>query len=72
LRVCPPIGGRGLSRPVIVRQAGTAVNYFGTGLILPFETIYLREVGGFTTAIAGLVPAAVMGTAALVGWPRPR
>ena len=30
----------GLSGPVIVRQAGTAVNYFGTGLILPFEIIY--------------------------------
>jgi hypothetical protein len=27
----------GLSGPVIVLQAGTAVNYFGTGLILPFE-----------------------------------
>ena len=27
----------GLSGPVIVLQAGTAVNYFGTGLVLPFE-----------------------------------
>lgn len=27
----------GLSGPAIVRQAGTAVNYFGSGLILPFE-----------------------------------
>ena len=59
----------GLSGPVIVRQAGTAVNYFGTGLILPFEIIYLHEVRGFTTATAGLVLAAVMGTAAVVTLP---
>jgi MFS family permease len=59
----------GLSGPVIVLQAGTAVNYFGTGLILPFEIIYLHEVRGFSTATAGLVLAAVMGTAALVTLP---
>ena len=34
----------GLPGPVIVLQAGTAVNYFGTGLILPFEIIYLHHV----------------------------
>jgi MFS family permease len=56
----------GLPRPVIVLQAGTAVNYFGTGLILPFEIIYLHQARGFTTATAGLVLAAVMGTAAVV------
>ena len=50
----------GLSGPVIVLQAGTAVNSFGTGLILPFEIIYLHEVRGFQTATAGLVLAAVM------------
>jgi MFS family permease len=55
----------GLSGPVIVLQAGTAVNYFGTGLILPFEIIYLHQARGFPTATAGLVLAAVMGTAAL-------
>src|ERR1700752_3092423 len=60
-------GGRtGLSGPVIVLQAGTAVNYFGTGLILPFEIIYLHQARGFATAIAGLVLAAVMATAAVV------
>ena len=59
----------GLSGPVIVLQAGTAVNYFGTGLILPFEIIYLHEVRGFPTATAGLVLAAVMGTAAVVTLP---
>ena len=56
----------GLPGPVIVLQAGTAVNYFGTGLILPFEIIYLHQARGFPTATAGLVLAVVMGTAAVV------
>jgi MFS family permease len=56
----------GLSGPVIVLQAGTAANYFGTGLIQPFEIIYLHQARGFPTATAGLVLAAVMGTAAVV------
>jgi MFS family permease len=59
----------GLSGPVVVLQAGTALNYFGTGAILPFEIIYLHEVRGFPTATAGLVLAAVMGTAAVVTLP---
>ena len=59
----------GLSGPVIALQAGTAVNSFGTGLILPFEIIYLHELRGFPTATAGLVLAAVMGTAAVVTLP---
>ena len=59
----------GLSGPVIVLQAGTAVNYFGTGLIVPFEIIYLHQARGFSTATAGLVLAAVMGTAAVVTLP---
>src|SRR5215469_15689319 len=52
----------GLPGPVLVLQAGTAVNYFGTGLILPFEILYLHQARGFPTATAGLVLAAVMGT----------
>jgi MFS family permease len=56
----------GLPGPVKVLQAGNAVNYFGTGLILPFEIIYLHQARGFPTAVAGLVLAAVMGTAAVV------
>jgi MFS family permease len=59
----------GLSGPVIVLQAGTAVNYFGTGLIVPFEIIYLHHARGLSTATAGLVLAAVMGTAAVVTLP---
>ena len=58
-----------LSGPVLVLHAGTAVNYFGTGLIVPFEIIYLHQARRFSTATAGLVLAAVMGTAALMTLP---
>ena len=54
----------GLARPVLVLQGGNALNYFGTGLILPFEIIYLHAVRGFSTATAGLVLATV--------WARPQ
>ncbi len=56
----------GLPRPVLILQAGGALNYFGYGLILPFEIIYLHEIRGFSTPTAGLVLAAIMGTAAIV------
>ena len=59
----------GLPRSVIALQAGAAVNFFGYGLILPFEIIYLHQARGFSTATAGLVLAAVMGTAAVVTAP---
>src|ERR687887_541239 len=59
----------GLPRPVLVLQGGFALNFFGTGLILPFEIIYLHAVRGFSTATAGLVLATVMGTAAVVTLP---
>jgi MFS family permease len=59
----------GLPRPVLLLQGGNALNYFGTGLLLPFEIIYLHDVRGFSTAAAGLVLATVMGTAALVTLP---
>src|SRR3989442_98873 len=59
----------GLPRPVLVLQGGNALNYFGTGLILPFEIIYLHAVRSFSTATAGLVLATVMGTAAVVTLP---
>ena len=55
----------GLSRPVLILQAGNAVNYFGYGLVLPFEVIYLHQVRGFSTSIAGLILAATMGTSAI-------
>ncbi len=70
-RVLHLIGGwrTGLSRPVLILQAGNALNYFGYGLILPFEIIYLHQIRGFSTSIAGLVLAATMGTAAIVTLP---
>src|SRR5947209_13234854 len=58
-----------LPRPVLVLQGGNALNYFGTGLILPFVIIYVHAVRGFSTATAGLVVATVMGTAAVVTLP---
>jgi MFS family permease len=59
----------GLPRPVLILQAGGALNYFGYGLILPFEIIYLHLIRGFSTSTAGLVLATIMGTAALVTLP---
>src|ERR671932_1249281 len=59
----------GLPGPVLVLQGGNALNFFGTGLILPFEIIYLHAARGFSTAAAGLVLATVMGTAAVVTLP---
>src|ERR1700738_2095044 len=56
----------GLSGPVLILQAGNALNYFGYGLILPFEIIYLHQIRGFSTSTAGLVLAATMGTSAIV------
>ena len=51
----------GLPRPVLVLQGGNALNYFGTGLILPFEIIYLHQFRGFSTATSGLVLGAILG-----------
>ena len=51
---------------ILLLQAGNAVNFFGYGLILPFEIIYLHQIRGFSTATAGLVLAAILGTATVV------
>src|SRR5207302_6000221 len=59
----------GLPRPVLILQAGNALNYFGYGLVLPFEIIYLHQVRGFSTSTAGLVLAATMGASAIVTLP---
>src|SRR2546425_6920491 len=56
----------GLPRPVLILQAGNALNYFGYGLVLPFEIIYLHQIRGFSTSTAGLVLAATMATATIV------
>ena len=55
-----------LPRLVLLLQAGNAVSFFGYGLILPFEIIYLHQFRGFSTATAGLVLATILGTATLV------
>src|SRR5437764_9923497 len=59
----------GLPRPVLILQAGNALNYFGYGLVLPFEIIYLHQIRGVSTSVAGLVLAATMGTAAIAAPP---
>src|SRR5262249_42640112 len=59
----------GLPKPVLVLQGGGALNYFRTGLLLPFENIFLHPGRGFSTATAGVVLATVMGTAAVVTLP---
>jgi len=55
-----------LPRLVLLLQIGNAVSFFGYGLILPFEIIYLHQIRGFATATAGFVLAAILGTATLV------
>jgi MFS family permease len=59
----------GLPRPVLILQAGNALNFFGFGLIVPFEIIYLHQFRGFSTSTAGLVLAAIMATATIVTLP---
>jgi MFS family permease len=51
---------------VLILQGGNALNYFGYGLVLPFEIIYLHQIRGFPTSTAGLVLAATMGMSAIV------
>src|SRR4029079_4599240 len=67
-RISRLVGGwrTGLSRPVLILQGGNALNFFGYGLVLPFEIIYLHQVRGFSTSTAGLVLATAMGTSAVV------
>jgi len=58
-----------LPRVVLLLQAGNAFSWFGYGLILPFEIIYLHEFRGFSTATAGLVLAAILGAGTFVTLP---
>ena len=39
-----------LPRLVLLLQAGNAVSFFGYGLILPFEIIYLHQIRGRQSA----------------------
>ena len=58
-----------LPRVVLLLQAGNAFSWFGYGLILPFEIIYLHQFRGFSTATAGVVLAAILGSGTLVTLP---
>ena len=58
-----------LPRVVLLLQAGNAFSWFGYGLILPFEIIYLHQFRGFSTATAGLVLAAILGAGTIVTLP---
>jgi MFS family permease len=58
-----------LPRVVLLLQAGNAFSWFGYGLILPFEIIYLHQLRGFSTATAGLVLGAILGAGTLVTLP---
>ena len=59
----------GLPRLVLLLQVGNAVNFFGYGLVIAFEIIYLHEFRGIATATAGLVLATILGTATVVSPP---
>jgi len=54
---------------VLFLQAGNAFSWFGYGLILPFEIIYLHQFRGFSTATAGLVLGAILGAGTVVTLP---
>jgi MFS family permease len=58
-----------LPRVVLFMQAGNAFSWFGYGLILPFEIIYLHQFRGFSTATAGFVLGATLGAGTLVTLP---
>jgi MFS family permease len=58
-----------LPRVVLFLQAGNAFSWFGYGLILPFEIIYLHQFRGFSTATAGLVLGVILGAGTLVTLP---
>jgi MFS family permease len=58
-----------LPRVVLALQAGNAFSWFGYGLVLPFEIIYLHQFRGFSTATAGLVLGAILGAGTVVTLP---
>jgi MFS family permease len=56
LRDCKP----DLPRAVWIIQLGTVVNFFGFGLVLPFELIYLHDRRGFSLPTSGLIVSTIM------------
>ena len=61
-------GLRALSRPAQIVLLGGIVNSFGTGLVIPFFGIYLREGAGLSISRAGLV-LAVFGLSGIAATP---
>src|SRR3954468_15665976 len=56
-----------LPRSVWTLEAGTLVNFFGTGVAYPFLFIYLHNVRGFGLGTSGLVVAAIGVVGIVVG-----
>ncbi|MGZ4291155.1 MAG: MFS transporter [Gaiellaceae bacterium] len=65
LRDCRP----SLPRAVWIIQAGNVVNFFGFGLVLPFELIYLHDRRGFALPTSGLIVSTVMAVNVLCAGP---
>ncbi|BCJ86896.1 MFS transporter [Effusibacillus dendaii] len=61
-----------LSRPVLLLFIGYAVNYFGTGMTMPFLIVYLHEIRNLSLAAAGsmlsISSAVGLLAAPLAGW----
>lgn len=49
-----------IPRAVWIIQLGNVVNFFGFGLVLPFELIYLHDRRGFPLPTSGLIVSTVM------------
>lgn len=56
VRDCVP----SLPRAVWIIQLGNVVNFFGFGLVLPFELIYLHDHRGFSLPLSGLIVSTIM------------
>ena len=56
IRDCKP----DLPRTVWIIQLGNVVNFFGFGLVLPFELIYLHDRRGFALPTSGLIVSTIM------------
>jgi MFS family permease len=65
LRECIP----SLPGVVWLIQLGNVVNFFGFGLVLPFELIYLHDHRGFGLPVSGLIVSTIMAVNVLVAAP---
>src|SRR4051812_49603751 len=65
LRDCKPE----LPRSVWIIQLGNVVNFFGFGLVLPFELIYLHDRRGFSLPTSGLIVSTIMAVSGLFAAP---